>query len=328
MNNELRALLERVTGNSHQDSFRAIGELRALLAAPVYPQVKMVKSHKHTCACVAGDSGVCDCGAVVDGVAVPAAQPVPPAGGEPKVLGYSVKGNRYAIRLTKGELLELCESYTGDALIELVDRSHLSLLQAEVERLSQALRREQNEHCTTVNARDNAEQVADEMACKIGKIFRVEIGEHSNMNCPWGVAIGVLDGEYETDSDTERERDALRSELDALKAQPQGEPVAFQWRCKTVNEGSQWRHWVDCTEEDYNKTIENPGPNPRGIIREARKLYTRPAEPPAPVAVVLPERPRADEDEYERMTDYEKGLLHGGIELWDKISEAIRLNSL
>lgn len=70
-------------------------------------------------------------------------------------------------------------------------------------------------------------------------------------------------------------------------AQPQGDPVAFQWRCKTVNEGSQWRHWVDCTEEDYNKTIENPGPTPRGIIREARKLY---AEQPAPVAVVLPQK--------------------------------------
>lgn len=140
-------------------------------------------------------------------------EPVPPAGGEVEVLGYSVKGNRYAICLTKGELLEMSEDYTGAALIELVDRAHVTRLQAEVERLGQALRREQNEHCTTVNARDNAEQVADEMACKIGKIFRVEIGEHSNMNCPWGIAIGVLDGEYETDSDTERERGALQSEL-------------------------------------------------------------------------------------------------------------------
>lgn len=57
----------------------------------------------------------------------------PPAlGGEVKVLGYSVKGNRYAIRLTKGELLELHEGYSGDALIELVDRAHVAQLQADL----------------------------------------------------------------------------------------------------------------------------------------------------------------------------------------------------
>ncbi|MEE3929695.1 hypothetical protein V2I84_05390 [Pseudomonas viridiflava] len=62
--------------------------------------------------------------------------PQPPAlGGDPEILGYSVKGNRYAIRLTKGELLELYEGYKGDALIELIDRAHLAPLQAEIERL-------------------------------------------------------------------------------------------------------------------------------------------------------------------------------------------------
>ena len=52
-------------------------ELRALLDKPEYPRINIVKAHAHTCACVFGDSGVCDCGAVVDGVAVevkPAAQ--------------------------------------------------------------------------------------------------------------------------------------------------------------------------------------------------------------------------------------------------------------
>lgn len=55
-------------------------ELRALLDKPVdppYPRVEIVKAHKHTCSCVVGDSGVCDCGAIVNGVAVkvePAAQ--------------------------------------------------------------------------------------------------------------------------------------------------------------------------------------------------------------------------------------------------------------
>lgn len=86
-------------------------------------------------------------------------------------------------------------------------------LQAEIERLQQKLGREENEHCTTVNARDNAEKVADEMAKAIGEKFRVDVGEHSNMNCPWGMALSILNGEYVTDSDVERERDQLKSDL-------------------------------------------------------------------------------------------------------------------
>lgn len=35
-------------------------------------------------------------------------------------------------------------------------------------------------------------------------------------------------------------------------------------------------------------------------------------------------RPRADEEEYEQMTDYDKGLLHGGIELWDQLDCRLR----
>lgn len=56
----------------------ALQELRALLDKPEYPRVSIVKAHTHTCACVVGDSGLCDCGAVVDGIAVevkPAALP-------------------------------------------------------------------------------------------------------------------------------------------------------------------------------------------------------------------------------------------------------------
>lgn len=131
-------------------------------------------------------------------------EPVPPAGVEqlPQRMKDQHRDDYSYVRFKEG-YNAACDAW----------EPHVTRLQAEVERLSQALRREQNEHCTTVNARDNAEQVADEMACKIGKIFRVEIGEHSNMNCPWGIAIGVLDGEYETDSDMERERAALQAEL-------------------------------------------------------------------------------------------------------------------
>ncbi|WDG45715.1 hypothetical protein [Pseudomonas chlororaphis] len=279
-NNEMvsgsRELLERVATEAdymlgfscaaNYDECRgAVDELIALLAAPV-PVWNPHPAEANLAALLIllAQSGVKVSGGIGDEPWI--VEPVPPAGGEPKVLGYSVKGNRYAIRLTKGELLGLCESYTGDALIELVDRAHVTRLQA-------ALRTE------------------------------VEAGDS------W-----------------KREAQDLRAELDALKAQPQGEPVAFQWRCKTVNEGSQWRHWVDCTEEDYNKTIENPGPNPRGIIREARKLYTRPAEPPAPVAVVLPARKTAEEY-YTRLGNCNSARL-AADEFNSALDEVARLNSL
>lgn len=88
-------------------------------------------------------------------------------------------------------------------------------------------------------------------------------------------------------------------------AQPHGEPVAWL----NVATGQVTTSAVVVMDwDDENEQVKS--------------LY---AEQPAPVAVALPARPRADEEEYERMTDYEKGLLHGGIELWDKIDEAIRL---
>ena len=73
-----RELLERVSATKNMIEFlEAMDELRALLDKPEYPRVEIVKAHTHTCACVVGDSGVCDCGAVVNGVCVkvePAAQ--------------------------------------------------------------------------------------------------------------------------------------------------------------------------------------------------------------------------------------------------------------
>lgn len=56
-------------------------------------------------------------------------------------------------------------------------------------------------------------------------------------------------------------------------ADQQGEPVAWQWRRKTVQEGSQWTAWTDCAKGDYEACIASPQPSVRGIIREARRLY-------------------------------------------------------
>lgn len=86
-----RGLLENFAsyaeGSASSEVRLWVKKLRALLDSPVYPQVKRVKPHKHTCACVTGDSGVCDCGAVVNGLPVPAAQPQ----GEPVAWMYKRK---------------------------------------------------------------------------------------------------------------------------------------------------------------------------------------------------------------------------------------------
>lgn len=118
------------------------------------------------------------------------------------------------------------------------------------------------------NSRAELRALLDEPA----KPYELPFGFGPLVDQPEWAQIQILKN---TVAELEGDIEKLHSEL---AVQPQGVSVAFQWRCKTVNEGSQWRHWVDCTEEDYNKTIENPGPTPRGIIREARKLY---AEQPA-----------------------------------------------
>lgn len=67
-----------------------------------------------------------------------------------EVLGYSVVGNRYAIRLTKGEVLELSENY-ADHLIELVDRKHLTDAQVELAALREELAEANDELDTNIH---------------------------------------------------------------------------------------------------------------------------------------------------------------------------------
>lgn len=99
--------------------------------------------------------------------------------------------------------------------------------------------------------------------------------------------------------------------LEKPVAQPQPQPVA------RVEIGADRNAALTVTNDDWLRSLKDRG------VHQIVSLY---AEQPAPVAVALPARPRADEEEYERMTDYEKGLLHGSIELWDKIDELKRLN--
>lgn len=84
--------------------------------------------------------------------------------------------------------------------------------QARIEELESKLRREEEEHGNTINQRDQAEAYADMLSLAVGEHFRVDVGEHSNMNCPWFEAEKILNGEYTTDSDEEREISRLKVE--------------------------------------------------------------------------------------------------------------------
>lgn len=88
-------------------------------------------------------------------------------------------------------------------LIEVVRRLH-----AQVERLEK-----DRDADTTIDERDHAEEMADKLAAAISERFRVEVGEHSNMNCPWTVALEIMNGEFLTDSDQDRELDSLRKRI-------------------------------------------------------------------------------------------------------------------
>ncbi|HCF9841079.1 TPA: hypothetical protein NI805_006371 [Pseudomonas aeruginosa] len=60
---------------------------------------------------------------------------------------------------------------------------------ARVAELERKIRNEENAHTTTIEQRDNAEHWADQLAKAIAERFGVDIGEHSNLNCPWNEAL-------------------------------------------------------------------------------------------------------------------------------------------
>ena len=150
----------------------------------------------------------------------------------------------------------------------------------------------------TENRSSNTEQMVSVPVSKLKKIHR---DLDACQKVIW--LRGGFDPAYCKDA-----QDSLK-DIDALLAQPaaqhQGEPVAYQWRCKTVNVDSQWRQWVGCTEEDYSATIANPGPTSRGIIREARKLYTHAdageVERPSQIALSLQTKLKSVESERDRL---------------------------
>ncbi|WOE81560.1 hypothetical protein RZO07_10135 [Pseudomonas protegens] len=89
----------------------------------------------------------------------------------------------------------------------------VAALHSRTEELEEKLSKEEASHSSTIDQRDYAESMADKLAQAISERFRVEVGEHSNMECPWANALSVLNGEYETDSDQDREVELLQVKL-------------------------------------------------------------------------------------------------------------------
>ncbi|MFU5867444.1 hypothetical protein ACM7T0_28310 [Pseudomonas aeruginosa] len=106
--------------------------------------------------------------------------------------------NEIAVRLRQFE--RICEGLPQDAIdgcwtVQGI-RGYAKLLEdqlksalARVAELERKLRNEENAHTTTIEQRDNAEHWADQLANAIAERFGVDIGEHSNLNCPWNEAL-------------------------------------------------------------------------------------------------------------------------------------------
>lgn len=105
----------------------------------------------------------------------------------------------------------------GQTMGKLMSRNLIEVVRrqaAEIQRLTKAESDEESSHSNTIDQRDRAESMADKLASEIGRHFRVDVGEHSNMSCPWEVALDVLNGAYVTDSDQDRELAGLRLQVE------------------------------------------------------------------------------------------------------------------
>ncbi len=108
----------------------------------------------------------------------------------------------------------------GQALGPVLATNLIEMIRAQansVEVLTAKLRSEERDYLDEIKERDRAEECADKLAAAVAKRFRVDVGEHSNLNCPWAEADSVLNGEYVTDSDEDREIARLRKRITELE---------------------------------------------------------------------------------------------------------------
>lgn len=65
-----------------------------------------------------------------------------------------------------------------------------------------------------IEERDHAEDLGTKLANAVSEYFRVPVGEYSSANDPREVALDILDGAYETDSDTDRHIISLKEQCE------------------------------------------------------------------------------------------------------------------
>lgn len=76
--------------------------------------------------------------------------------------------------------------------------------QAKLAAMERKLDEERDSHMTTIEQRDTAEQWADDLAKAISERFGVDIGEHSNLNCPWNEALNWIQADDTSQNPVER----------------------------------------------------------------------------------------------------------------------------
>lgn len=101
---------------------------------------------------------------------------------------------------------------------------------ARVAELERELSNEENAHTTTIEQRDNAEHWADQLANAIAERFGVDIGEHSNLNCPWNEALVWMQqlpaqAQHSVSDDVESFLDEVRAELVRARSKFPGDRI-------------------------------------------------------------------------------------------------------
>ena len=129
------------------------------------------------------------------------------------------------IRDVEGDTFVLSRDHNAALAREAALQALLTAADERADRLERKARED-----TTIDERDRYHEMADRLALAISNHFRVEIGEHSSMNCPWTEALNVMNGEYVTDSDHERRVGVLEGLLlqtNELLYAIQGDPGAM-----------------------------------------------------------------------------------------------------